>query len=490
MNTDEALHAFFAVDLVRERYAALKRLAAERAVSAALRDSRLDQVLEASTKAAIVGANEERLLAISILMRLQAHVRSARDQARFAGYLTKAVAEPPPRINILTDPDDRTYVVRAMEFAHGDWVTAFLAEFIIEEEAAETARAEAVRVLVKALPSVDPLLQALAGHLEAWKPETQRPTESLARRVVRILQALEDHLADGTEATWEACRALARMVRPRSKTSPNEVERDVIEQVAARTLRLTHTLVRIRFSLAADDRAYEPVVHVREWFQPHQWARFLEQCADARPVVRDLREAILLLARQGRTDQQLMKRLELVSGSEAAAQRILAQLAGEPGVPPEVQAWLIGTVATHSPGGERSALLMADREASENLTLGELLRLCGQVSSASAHVERSVLPELDILAPDAAPPIRSLSARAADLSATVLSFASQRRLKLRGQPGEVVEFSPVEHEMMGGPAPGVRWVRLVQPAVEQRLEGGATRLVLRALVEPSREPRS
>jgi hypothetical protein len=279
-------------------------------------------------------------------------------------------------------------------------------------------------------------------------------------------------------------------VRPRSKTSPNEVERDVIEHVAARTLRLTHTLVRIRFSLAADDRAYEPVVHVREWFQPHQWARFLEQCADARPVVRDLREAILLLARQGRTDQQLLKRLELVSGSEVAAQRILAQLVGEPGVPPEVQAWLIGTVPTHSPVGERSALLMADREASENLALGELLRLCAQVSSAAIHVERSVLPELEILAPDAATPIRSLSARAADLSATVLSFANQRRLKLRGQPGEVVEFSPVEHEMMGGPTPGVRWVRLVQPAIEQRLEGGATRLVLRALVEPSREPQS
>ena len=67
---------------------------------------------------------------------------------------------------------------------------------------------------------------------------------------------------------------------------------------------------------------------------------------------------------------------------------------------------------------------------------------------------------------------------------TIRLLAHRRALQIRDTTAEEVEFSPLEHEMAGGPKPGVRRVRLISPIVESIGRDGTVRIVRKALVEP------
>ena len=61
--------------------------------------------------------------------------------------------------------------------------------------------------------------------------------------------------------------------------------------------------------------------------------------------------------------------------------------------------------------------------------------------------------------------------------------AEWRSLRLRGEAGQEVEFSPIEHQRDTGDARSRR-VRLLGPVVERISEDGVPRVVLKAPVEP------
>ena len=95
-----------------------------------------------------------------------------------------------------------------------------------------------------------------------------------------------------------------------------------------------------------------------------------------------------------------------------------------------------------------------------------------------------MLPELSVIAPHSASALESLLGFVRTTTGSVQAVASSRMMRVRGEAGAIVEFSPLEHEIIGGRRPGVRTVRIIRPAVEASGVGGALRIVRKALVEP------
>lgn len=489
MEQEKALETLSGPTPIADRYRAVKALSVARSVPAAARDARFEGALAQLGQDAAEAEGQERLLALASLMRLRAQLRSARDAARFEPHLRRALGRELPDLSSLEDPDDRAYCARALSFADESWSLPFLASFAVNEEAAESARSEAVAVLLEGR-SADAALEALAASFERWEPRTQNPTETYAKRALRLLSSLEQHLLTARGATTASARAVSRLVRPRIRSTAPDVKREVADGLARGTLRLVHALVRLRFSLAVDARTYEPIASVRDWYAPHQWSKFVADAVEAQEVCGDLREAILILARQGRADRDLERRLELVLGGEAPARELLAGLALEGGVPETLRHRLatgseLAVVDEEGPG----SLVQREQDAADAPLLGELLRIANEVQRASHVVTRDVLDELAILAESAVPPVRSLAVRARDLADSVGTLTRRRGLRLKGTPGETTEYSPHEHQLVGQQLTGVRWVRIVQPAVEQETSAtGTFRIVHKALVEPAAAP--
>jgi hypothetical protein len=75
---------------------------------------------------------------------------------------------------------------------------------------------------------------------------------------------------------------------------------------------------------------------------------------------------------------------------------------------------------------------------------------------------------------------------AAEVVQEVVRLAGVRRLRVIGQPGEVVTYSPHAHQLTPGGNPAVK-VRIVRPLVERTNAMGHSEILVRAVVEPADE---
>ena len=105
------------------------------------------------------------------------------------------------------------------------------------------------------------------------------------------------------------------------------------------------------------------------------------------------------------------------------------------------------------------------------------------LTRAADMVQSDVLPEVSIVLPQQAQMLSRLIGLAEAMASKLNLAVKWRSLRLRGTVGQVVEFSPVEHQLDPGGARSRR-VRLLSPVVERVSEDGVPRVVLKAPVEP------
>ena len=100
----------------------------------------------------------------------------------------------PPSLSELEDAEDRAYAAQALKFVSGDWVTSYLAQSIVEEETGEKARSELISALLGKTIDLSNAFESLSIPLSEWKPETEAPGDSVARRLKRILSVARPEL--------------------------------------------------------------------------------------------------------------------------------------------------------------------------------------------------------------------------------------------------------------------------------------------------------
>jgi hypothetical protein len=282
---------------------------------------------------------------------------------------------------------------------------------------------------------------------------------------------------------------MADMVRsPFKKTGRPETEL-VAREVADELLALIHELIRARFSLATEAATYEALYVAEDWLSPRRWPAFAKSSAHARILVADLREALTILARQGRTDATLLRLLTRAAGSEEAVRAATSQIAQQPGLSPEVREWLVhlGDVPRR-PAPRTETLAAESQELAENAFLADLLIEAEQLARRSEIVRQEVLPEVKILAPTLAAQLEGHVGQGFAISEAIRSLARRRSLEVRGRPGEVIEFSPLEHEIVDGTEAGVRYVRIRKPTVVYVRPDSVPVVVRKALVEVAGGP--
>ena len=440
------------------------------------------------------GTDLDRLLAVATLQRAAASAPPIRKAV--GSLLRNAVTRPLSNLHELTDLDDRLYAVKSWRDVPSAWLPDVLATAAVREESGETFRTECIEGLVdrtaddddarpgpRAGPGphdVAEVVSALRKAVEKVEFTTKKPGDSMGRRLTRVLTGLNAVLvgADkrvGDNAGPEIRLLVVRAFRVAGRPESSAVREGVLEQVAA----LTHAIIRMDSSRGAWDSTYQGLSVVSRWFTAYEWRDMCESSQALRHVRKDVRTALVSRAEAGKADDRLRDALALTVGSRKAADAICRAIATErAGIPDDVRDWLV-----RARKRIQVASAVESRERAVDEVLAELLIVMRRLTWAAETVRADVLPEVSIVLPQQARPLSRLTGLAEAMASKLRLAAEWRSLRLRGEAGQEVEFSPIEHQRDTGDARSRR-VRLLGPVVERISEDGVPRVVLKAPVEP------
>lgn len=480
-SVEASLRLFAEAPLMEQKIRALKELMKGGRIHAVRSDLRFAKGVQDAVE--LIGSavdRRQKLLAVSVVARIASRIKAMRANLR--RDTGSVLQRPMPTLSLLGEAEDRLYVAQALDWASGDWVIPFLAQAVVEEESGEKVRSQLVRTLLDKAPDLASALEALRKPLAEWTPETDAPGDSAARRLKRILASFRTEIVaiecPAGNAVGEVIeRLISNVFRNVGPPTSPDVSADVTTEIAL----FLHDIVRTKFSLAAESSTYQALGIPSRWFLQGRWP---EGTRKARKTLSsDIEEAIALLAKQGVADDGLLKALALVEGSRDAALLLTSRLADRTsGLTKEVADWLRRGRAVGKVSGidlvAESSQLAADPALA--LLLLDSRRLVPLLNGPG----QDLLNEVRIFEQNLEAPTAMILNRAMALIDGINALASKRSLRVRGEVGEVINYSPIEHEGARGPIVGSRRVRIVRPLVERVQGSGAAEVLIKAAVEP------
>ena len=487
MMEDTVFRDFFSAQNVLGRFRALLELSKDRRrIHAAAKSSNFVAALELFfEEARSSGASEDILMAAAAVARVSSVIRSFRKKAE--EIAKKYLIERLPSPEIMQNPDDRYYIAKTCNMISADWVADYLAHATIEEENAERARTEYVAGLFKSAGSLQIAFDMLSQKFKKWNTRTEKPAETAARRLKRILSAVHPALLEYEgEITPDAGRSLAWMIRAPFRRGVEVLEQEIRKELASEVAETIHNLIRTRFSLATDPATYEAMRVAKGWFPQYRWEDFARESASVRKVTFDLLEGMTILARQGITDKAMFECLTVVMGSEDSARRKTAELGRSlSSVADDVRQWLItGQTTRGRKTSESTDLAVRSSEQRENLFLAGLLLDIERFNRRTTLIQKECLVKIEALDSSLAKEIENFLEQARVVVDGFRSFCTGRGLRVREKINDVVEYSPLDHEVVTGSPQGIRKVRVIESVVEKINEAGVPSVVRKGLVEP------
>jgi hypothetical protein len=259
--------------------------------------------------------------------------------------------------------------------------------------------------------------------------------------------------------------------------APAKDERQL--NLAREIILCTYDLVRTHFSLATDADTYLALKAARRLFAGGNWPEALKQ--DLERVANSILEALLLLAKQGLTAQNLVEHLEIVVSHRLRADALLRELADtHPELDESVRAWL--RKAKIPQGTAIRETVAASQELRTDPSLAQAILDAGRVAEGVSALRSQVIPSLSLYDPALVSTLESHAVRAEALVEIITNIARQRRLGVTGVIGQAMDFTPKYFEAIGGVA-GTQ-VRVVRPAVVRLGDDGQLgEVVMKGLVE-------
>ena len=391
-----------------------------------------------------------------------------------------ALAVELPPASLLKEADDRSYVAKACGWSKEGWVTDYAFRAIAEEETGEKARREFVTITFNRVESLAEVFSGLAKAVSEVRPETEVPTESIAKRLTRIVAAVRVAMVNSLlPPGQDAGERYGAFVRLPFSSVGLPIKEETSLALAREIVLGVHDLVRTRFSVATDAGTYSAIKFCKRLFPGSNWPSKLRKHLEL--VSGSMLEALLLLAKQGITSPPLLEHLELVVGYRERADVLLRELAdSHPEIPEQVRAWL---KRRHVPQSAGDAELLAEsRELRMDPTVGQILLDLQRIIEAQELVASTVMPALQLYDPSQVTLLETLLTRVGVLTRGVEEIAKQRRLGLFGSPGSEIDYAPKYFEVAHG-APEQR-VKVVRPAVVRLAEDGTPgEVVVKGLVE-------
>lgn len=447
-------------------------------IQALLKDEGLSKVLARVEELSQAEDDEAASLqALAVLGRLAAVARG-REGAVNRTVVALSPDHDLPSLEGL-DSDGKAYAAQCLLQLDTYWLNDYALRESVVLDTAEKPRKLLIELLLKRFASV---AEAWAAHIEALEQleEISNP-ESRLRRARRISGAWLEVLRSGSfEPGGQSGTALSEWVAALLQGDNKDVDEGLLFSIVDDAFDLLLRLIELRFSHAMLSDTYQVIGRARSLLGRARWIQFLIHSRSREAVNLCLRESALVLARQGKTDKALMDVMQSLYLSKAQMMKDLTrhfEKAQE--LDPDVRQWWVNAgVVTGS-----SRAVVHKVGISEDQMIGELLIEVLNTQPFMEALRDSVAPLLEINDPISAEKVTGAAAGYADIARNALMLARMRRLSKTALKGEIVEFNPLQHELLSDVRQGVRSVKVVRDGIQKDF-GGSIKMLIKPRVEP------
>lgn len=443
---------------------------------ALLKDANLGQVVEAVVNLAAIAPAEEELYAAAILGRIAAVARGRETEVH--SRVNELFTDEPPSIDTLADGDAKEYAAKMLAYTEAQWLSGYCAREALAVDTANNARKELIRIL---LEKSEGLAEGIRQLTEAQDTiRSVEPADTRIKRVRRIFESLADVSRgyDG-DVGQEPGTALAACVDAFVRGAVGTDGEALHASLDAATGVLVR-VIELRFSHALHAETYQLLLDGKKLLGTGTWTRFVEASAPIHKVQMNLLETALVLARQNRTDKEILKAMEACWPAHADITRAIKKhFKGAVDIAPDVaDYWLkVGRVTESERAAEHKLGNNEDQQ------IGELLIQLDANRDIMDKLNRAIVPILRISDPYQAPTVERAAKGYESIARVAERLARMRKLSKTDLLHKVVDYNPIEHDMEGGHRSGVRKVKVVRDGILKEF-GGRPKTLVKPRVEP------
>lgn len=444
-------------------------------IQSLIRGDNLKKVVDAILALSLNAHTELKLFAAASLGRLAAVARG-RESEVFSRASELFSCEP-PSIESLADGDEKEYAARILAHVDASWLSAYCAREALTIDTANNARKVLLRALISRTGNIADSIRHLAQD-ESFRYSTEL-VESKVKRVRRIFEGLSDvaRTYEG-EVGREPGSALAALCDTYLRGASN-ADADARHASFDAAISILVRIIELRFSHALHAETYQVLQVGKKLINASQWIDYLQSSEMIPKVQVILLETSLVLARQNRTDKEILRVMDscwhsTTSLSEAIRRHFKSAVDINPDI---ADYWLkVGRVAQSERIAEHKLGNTEDQQ------IGELLIQLDANRNNMNKLNRAVVPVLETFDPLQAATVRRAAYGYESIVQVALSLARMRKLSKTDLLGSIVEYNPIEHEMEGGHRVGVRKVKVVRDGILKEF-GGKKKTLVRPRVE-------
>ena len=436
-------------------------------------DSIVDRILELKRR----DDHRDELLSTAALQRLSAVVRGDRRsivQARIADAIT---GELPP-IDSLPDADTKTYAAEALAQIDQPWLDDYLAREAVAIDTADNARRELLKLGLRRAGDIATWIGALTNQIDSMQTLSSTAKQKRIRRLFACARIVvqESRQPVGSDIGSNLADCLKRFF---ASIDQSVFDEHTVFESIDHLLSVLRRAIELRFSVAMQPDAYRLLGQVRQTLGVGLWSRFNRESAVLPELRTILLEAVLVLARQSRTDTEFVDVLvRAYRDRRQAASAVKKQFKEARDLDPQTEDWWSNLGKLSHP--QQTPVHKVG--TTEDFEIANALIEIDRIREAMSKIGRAVVPLLDISDPVLASTARIAVSGYREVDQTMRRLARMRRLVSTDWGGEVVEYNPLRHELIGGHVSGIRRVKIVREGVEKDFKG-RRRILVKPWVE-------
>lgn len=419
----------------------------------------------------------ESLIVAAMLGRLSAVARG-RESVVFS-RVSELFKDKPHSIDSLADGDEKYYATLTLSHVNSEWLVEYCFEQAVALDTAEKAR----RLLLTVALNKNKTLTSFwkSNHSKFKKLKSIESDEARFKRVRRISAATNEIIRNWEgEVGEDPGNALAEWFESLVGSSKKDTEKETLAVILDDVLSMLLRIIELRFSNALLAPTYALIDTARTSFGEATWSQVIAHSKNIEKVRTCTKEAALVLARQGRTDKDVMHVLcnAFYSRSQVmSAIKAYFSLAKE--LDPDVKDWW------EKAGKVKESHRKVEHKLrnSEDQQIGSLLINVQESKTVMEKLERAVVPFLEISDPPLAETVKKAAGSYSEIAIATRQLAAMRKLKHMDLKGAVLEYNPIQHEMLGGHQLGIRSVKVQRDGIQKSFAGK-----IKILVKPRVTP--
>lgn len=458
----------------------LTRVMAQQKIQPLIKDDNLSYIADMVADLALIGEGKEdenRLIASAILGRLSAVARGRGNEV--FSRVNELLSKEPPGIEVLVDGDEKYYAALTFSQYNNKWLARYCIQQAYATDNAEKARKVLFATALEKSKTISDFVQLSSEGFDYLKDI--KGVDARHKRIRRISSAMSEAIREWQgEVGAHAGIALGDWFYNLMRGGTKDADLSVVTTIFDDAISMVLRVIELRFSNALIAPTYKLLDKARTVIDKQHWSEVTRHSNNLERIRLCMKEAALVLASQDKMDSDLASVIASAFYSKAqATSAVSAHLADSHELNPDVKEWWenLGNVKKRVRNVEHKIGNGEDQQ------IGSLLINVETSKTVMEKLERAVVPMLEIQDPVLAATVKKAAQNYAEVAQSARQLARMRKLNHMGIKGEVMEYNPLQHEMLGGHQLGVRKVRVERDGIQKDFNGK-----IKILVKPRVTP--